>query len=42
MSRHLFLLPEVCLLNGTPESRVDPGNIEEQRSRPRSTAPKAT
>jgi predicted amidohydrolase len=25
----LFLLPEVCLLNGTPESWVDPGNIEE-------------
>jgi predicted amidohydrolase len=26
----LFLLPEVCLLNGTPESWVDPNNIEEE------------
>jgi len=26
----LFLLPEVCLLNGTPESWVDPGNVEER------------
>jgi predicted amidohydrolase len=25
----LYLLPEVCLLNGTPESWVDPANIEE-------------
>jgi predicted amidohydrolase len=26
----LFLLPEACLLNGTPESWVDPNNIEEE------------
>jgi predicted amidohydrolase len=26
----LYLLPEVCLLNGTPESWVDPANIEEK------------
>ncbi len=26
----LFLLPEVCMLNGTPESWVDPSNIEEE------------
>ena len=29
----LYLLPEVCLLNGTPESWVDPANIEEEGNR---------